>query len=124
MAVIPYSLVWYPEPARPIGLIVTWGPMAVGDTGVPIDLVGFADRSIQVEGVFGANGTCELQGSNDLTNFRVLHDPYSNPLDYTFARIDHLTEIPVLMRPAILSGDITTAIVVTMYIRRTDRNVS
>ena len=124
MAVIPYVLTVYPEPARPIGYIVTWGPMQLSDTGQPIDLVGFADRSIQVEGTFGAGGTVELQGSNDLTNFRVLHDPYSNPLDYTFARIDHLTEIPVLMRPAVLSGDGTTAIVVTMYIRRTDRNVS
>jgi len=124
MSVIPYTLVWYPEPARPIGLIVTWGPMQLGDTGLPIDLVGFADRSIQVEGTFGASGTVELQGSNDLTNFRVLHDPYSQPLDYTAARIDHLTEIPVLMRPAVLSGDGSTSITVTMYIRRTDRNVS
>jgi hypothetical protein len=123
MAVIPYTLVWYPEPARPIGLIVSWGPMAANDTGQPLDLVGFADRSIQVEGTFGG-GTLELQGSNDLVNFRVLHDPYSNPLDYLSARIDHLTEIPVLMRPAVLAGDGTTALFVTMYIRRTDRVVS
>jgi hypothetical protein len=123
MSVVPYTLVWYPEPARPIGLIVTWGPMGTSDTGLPLDLVGFADRSIQVEGTFGG-ATLELQGSNDLTNFRVLHDPYSNPLDYLAARIDHLTEIPVLMRPAVLGGDGTTALNVTMYIRRTDRIVS
>jgi hypothetical protein len=54
----------------------------------------------------------------------VLHDPYSNPLDYLAARIDHLTEIPVLMRPAVIAGDGSTSIVVTMYIRRTDREVS
>jgi hypothetical protein len=124
MAVINYTLVPYPEPARPIGYLVTWGPMQNGDTGQPCDLPGFADRTIQVEGTLGSGGTVELQGSNDLVNFRVLHDPYSNPLDYTTLRIDHLTEIPALIRPVVLAGDGTTAIVVTMFIRRTDRNVS
>jgi hypothetical protein len=124
VATIPYSLTPFPEPARPLGYIVTWGPMALGDVGQPLNLVGFADRSIQVEGTFGASGTLELQGSNDLTNFRVLHDPYAQPLDYTSARIDHLTEIPVQMRPAVLSGDGSTALFVTIYVRRTDRMVS
>src|SRR5262245_23376293 len=101
MPTIPFTLTAYPEPARPIGYLGTWGPMAVGDVGEGCGLPGFADRTIQVEGTLGASGSVELQGSNDLVNYRVLHDPYSVPLVYTSLRIDHLTEIPALIRPAI-----------------------
>ena len=123
MAVIPYQLVQKPSPENPIGWQVTWPNLtfATNDTGAPLDLEGFADRSLQVEGVFGAGGNVEFQGSNDGVNFRALHDPYSNTLEFNSARLTHMTEIPMLMRPAVTSGDGTTSLTVTLFIRRTNR---
>jgi hypothetical protein len=123
-AVIPYTLVIRPSPENPIGWQVTWPNLtfATNDTGAPLDLEGFADRSIQVAGTFGSGGNVEFQGSNDGATFNVLHDPYGGTLEFNGSnRITHLTEIPMLMRPAVTAGDGTTSLTVSMFIRRTNR---
>jgi hypothetical protein len=98
---------------------VTWGPMANGDVGAPVDLVEYTDRSVQVEGTFGTGGNAEIQGSNDLSNFRPLRDPSSTLLDLTAAGIHGILEFTGQIRPKITAGDDTTSLTVTLVLRRT-----
>jgi hypothetical protein len=103
------------------GWLVTWSGLQNGDVGAPLELFGHADRSVQVEGTFGAGGKCQLKGSNDAAHYRTLHTPQGNALEFTAADIAELTEITAFTRPEIVSGDGTTALTVTMVVRRTNK---
>jgi hypothetical protein len=119
MATITPSLTPLPSPGEVAGYNVAWGPMANGDVGATLDMLFNADRSIQVEGTFGAGGQVQLQGSNDGVNYRLVHDPQGNPLTVTAPAVTHMIEIPRLLRPAVTAGDGTTAITVTIFMKRT-----
>lgn len=97
--------------------LVTW-PLANGDSGVPLKMPGNNDRSVQVEGTFGAGGTLLIEGSNDGTNWRTLTDPQGNPLSFTTAKIEAITELTKFIRPRVSAGDGTTALVASMLVRR------
>lgn len=101
------------------GWIVSWGPMANGDTGAPITLAGYADKSIQVEGTFGTGGSATAQGSNNGTNYRALNDPTGTTIAITAAGIKAITEAVVYVQPAVTAGDVSTALTVTMFFRKT-----
>lgn len=100
------------------GHIVTWTPLANTDAGDPLEMVGSADRSIHIEGTFGAGGTVLIEGSNDGTNYRVLHDPGGNALSLTSAQIIAVLEISAFIRPRVSAGDGTTALTATLLVRR------
>lgn len=102
------------------GWIVTWGPMANGDVGVdPAALLGFSDRSLQVEGTFGVGGTVVWEGSNDGVNFHTLNDPFGVALSFSAAGLKAVTEACQFVRPRVTGGDGTTALTVTSVFRRT-----
>jgi hypothetical protein len=102
------------------GWIVTWSNMQNGDIGVaPTDLIGFADHTVQVEGTFGAGGTCQILGSLDNINNRQLTDPQGNLLNIVSPAIKQVTEACLYMIPKISSGDGTTNLTVTALFRRT-----
>jgi hypothetical protein len=101
--------------------LVTWAALANGDSGAPVELVGHADRSVQVEGTFGAGGSCRIQGSNDSTNYRVLHDPAGTALNITAASCAQVLEQTRKMQPLVTAGDGTTSLTVSMLLRRTRR---
>ncbi len=42
-----------------------WLGLANGDSGSPMELPAFADKSVQVTGIFGAGGELSIEGSND-----------------------------------------------------------
>jgi len=91
--------------------------MVNGDIGVPVRKSGFADRSVQVTGTFGAGGNMRWEGSND-TLYATLTDPQGNALDFTAAKIEAVTELCLMSRPNVTAGDATTALVVTMIARQ------
>src|SRR5260370_658599 len=115
MATIIPKLTPVPAPGDVSGYAISWGPMLNGDVGQAVDMLGFADRSIQVEGTFGAGGNAEIQGSNDSAAFRTLHDPLGVLLDIPSASIRHVMEITRLLRPAITAGARTTSLTLTIY---------
>lgn len=96
-----------------IVVIYTWAALAQGDDGAPVSGPGWADRSFQVEGTFGAGGTVVIEGSNDGTNYRTLNDPFGNPMSITAAGLYQLTQDSLYVRPRISAGDGTTAIAVS-----------
>ena len=99
-------------------MLVTWANMANGDDGKPFILAEYADRSVQVEGTFGASGAVVIQGTNDGVNWRTLNDPYSNAINITAQKIEAVSELVVAIRPYISSGDGTTDITVSMLVRK------
>ena len=102
------------------GWIVTWANMKNGDIGSPpSDVIGFADHTVQVEGTFGVGGNCAILGSNDLVNYRILHDPWGVSLNVTTASINQVTEACASLIPQITAGDGNTSITVTALFRRT-----
>lgn len=98
--------------------VLSWTPLANGDSGTPYGQAGFADRSIQVSGTFGVGGTVIIEGSNDGTNYIVLTDPQGNAISKTAAAIESVSEITKFIRPRVSAGDGTTAITVSMLVRR------
>jgi len=99
-------------------MLITWAGLANGDTGQPFILSQYADRSAQIEGTFGAGGTVVVQGTNDLTNWRTLNDPFDNPISITLAKIEAISELVGQIRPNVTGGDETTSITVTMLVRK------
>ena len=99
-------------------VVYTWTPLANGDSGVQILGPGWADRSFQIEGTFGAAGTVLVEGSNDGVNWRTLDDPFGVPISVTTPQIRELTEITYYVRPRVSAGDGTTSITVTAILVR------
>mgnify|MGYP001171422070 CR=1 FL=1 len=99
-------------------VIVTWGPMATGDTGAPIgrDLLDYADRSIQATGTFGG-ATLSVQGSNDGTNYAALTDGNGTAIALAAAGIEQIYEVTRMQRPAV-TGGAGVAITATLFARR------
>jgi hypothetical protein len=104
------------------GWVISWA-MANGDTGLtvtkPPTFIGFADRSVQVDGTLGAGFNLSWEGSNDGVNFHTLRDPFNNLLNITAADIYEVLQVVVFARPRVTNGDGTTAVTVTALYRRT-----
>lgn len=101
-------------------LIVTWPSLSQtgSDQGAPLEMPGFADRSVQVSGTFGSGGSVRIEGSNDGTNYAVLTDPQGNALDITAAKIEAIMELTRYIRPRVTAGDGSTSLTVSMLIKR------
>ena len=99
--------------------IVTWGPMVDGDVGQPYIPTFSADKSIQVEGTFGAD-TITVQGTNYQTagNWETLNDPSNNPLLITSKGVKQILQATYQIRPIVTGGDGSTSVTVTMAIHR------
>ncbi len=129
MATIPYTV---SNPLTRSGttnqgaLLVTWGPMANGDVGVPYSSPHMADKSVQVSGTFGAGGNLRIEGSNQqgfdssgnaLTpTYATLNDPQGTALNFTAAGIKAILENTNLVRPNVTAGDGTTSLTVSLCI--------
>lgn len=98
--------------------VISWTPLANGDSGAAITMPGSADRAVQITGTFGAGGTVVIEGTIDGTNYVTLTDPQGNAISKTAAAIEAISEIVSQIRPRVTAGDGTTALTVTMIMRR------
>lgn len=93
-----------------------------GDDGLPLEESGlFSDKTIQVKGEFGVGGTLIIEGSNDAktgATYATLNDPQGNALSITAAKIETILENPRIIRPRVSAGDGTTALTVTILVRK------
>lgn len=96
----------------------TWGPMANGDVGAPVEWGLYADRSVQVIGTFGAGGTVTIEGSNDDANFVPLSDARGNALTVNTARLEQVEDCSKGIRPNVTAGDGTTSLTVVLFARK------
>lgn len=96
--------------------LVAWS-MAQGDTAVPFALAVYADRTIQVDGVFGG-ASVSIRGSNDDVNYYTLTDPQGNALSFSAGGLETIMELPYYVKPVIFGGDGTTALIINLCGRR------
>jgi len=84
------------------------------DTGSAESLAEFADRSVQVEcaTTFGG-GTVTIEGSNDGTNYRTLHDTDGNALTFTSGGLKQILEATAKIR-AKMTGSTNPDVTVTL----------
>lgn len=100
------------------GLLVTWTPLANGDTGSPVQAGAWRDASVQVHGTFGTGGSVTFQGSNDGSNWFALTDPQGNAITKTAAALEQISEIARYVRPSVTAGDGSTALTVIVFAGR------
>lgn len=98
--------------------VVTWTPLANGDSGNPIQLAGSTIRSIQFDGTFGAGGSISLEGSNDGTSYFILTDPQANAITKTATALEEIQEHTRFVRPRVTAGDGTTSLSARMFFRK------
>lgn len=106
--------------------VFRWASLKNGDTGEPLLWPAYADKSVHVKGTFGAGGSLQLEGSNDVDvtpDWVVLRDPRagSNKLTFTVAAgadIQQIMENTYFIRPNVTAGDGTTDLTVTVLISR------
>lgn len=101
-----------------VGSTVSWPNMANGDVGQAYSRYIWSDRSVQVEGTFGAAGNVAFKASIDQTNFRVINDPQGNAINITTAKIVQITEATLQIRPEVTAGDGTTSLTVSFLMLR------
>lgn len=116
MAVIDYTVTtlgtWKDKAS-----VITWSGLTSGDTGQPLEMPGWADRSVQVTGSFGTSGNLRLQGSNDGSNWNTLTDPQGNDINITASKIEQVMEVVRYMRPIVTAGT-SVNLTVSILVRR------
>ena len=95
---------------------IAWANVCNADTCSPVQLAGYADKSIQVAGTFDTVSVA-LQGSNDGTNFYPLQTPASSAIAITAAGIKAVLENTEQIRPAVSIGGNNTNISITVLAR-------
>lgn len=88
------------------------------DTSAPIDFCQWADRSVQVQGTWGAAGGLAIEGSNDGTNYVTLNHAQGTAATFTADGLKQIVEVPRFARARVTGGDGTTSLNVTFLLRR------
>lgn len=117
MAVITPTPNYYPQ-HHPGVALMTWGPLANGDSGAPVELPSFPDCAVQFDGTFGSGGTILLEGSIDGTTYFTLTDPQGNAISKTASALEQIEELVRYIRPQVSAGDGTTALYCRLIARR------
>lgn len=117
MAVVTPTLTYYPR-GQSNTVVAVWANMANGDTGGPVELPEFPDKSFQTGGTFSVGGSVTIEGSNDGSTYIALTDPQGNAITKTAAALEVAEESTRYTRPNVTAGDGSTAITVTMVARR------
>jgi hypothetical protein len=99
--------------------LMTWTGLDLDDSGVPIEIVDYPDRTVTFTGTFGAAGSVTMQGSNDGVNYFPMTDLQANAVTKTAAGMEMLVEAPRYIRPIVTAGDGTTSLTVQVLCRRT-----
>ena len=101
------------------GGFFTWTPLTTTNSdGQPAQYQGAGDRTVQIQGTFGAGGTVIIEGSIDGTNWYNLRDPSSTAISFTAAGMKAVLENVPFIRPRVTAGDGTTSITALLYVRR------
>lgn len=97
---------------------VLWEEVGDDDDGAPVEMSGFADRSVQVVGTFDG-ATIVIEGSNDGTNYHTLNDPQGNALTITSAKTEQILEVTRWIRCRVsVNGAGSTDLDVYLVLRR------
>lgn len=89
-------------------VIVTWTGLTTSDTGAPVKLARFSDKTVHVKSGggagFGSGATVVIQGSNDGVTWVTLNDVFENPISIGSEAIAAIAENPFYIRPSVSGG--------------------
>lgn len=100
-------------------VLVTWAGLANGDTGAPVELTEFPDRTVQIgtgAESFGG-GTMVLEGSLDGVTYFTLKDPFGSSISTLVNALATVLELTRYVRPS-LSGGAAGSVTVRLLLRR------
>lgn len=130
MAVQPFSDPFTSEPVSGLGPVqaIQW-TLANGDSGAPFALPNGYEVTVHIGGTFGSGGSVTLLGSclkSDLAveasssggSWATVADGQGNALTKGAAAVESLVEQPLYLAPDCTAGDGSTAIKVTLLMRR------
>lgn len=115
------SLVRTDLPTGVPSCMASWSGLLNGDTGEPVELIDYADKTATITGTFGTGGSITIQGSNDGTNWFAMTDAQTSAVTKTAAAMEQLIENPRYVRPNVTAGDGTTSLAVQICCRRSVR---
>jgi hypothetical protein len=118
MTTVANSITEKPAAGQGQGFLVQWLALANGNDGTPFDMTGFEPLSVQIEGTFGAAGSVSLEGSNDASNYEILHDLSTNALTFTAAGLKAVGDNTNFVKPKVTAGDGTTSLNVSLWVRK------
>lgn len=116
--VVEYNVNGQPNVAR-----AKWTGLLNGDTGDPVLLTEYPDRTVEIYGTPGAGFSITLEGSNDrpteAPTYVALTDPQGNAITKTTVpALEVVEESPLIVRPNVTAGDGTTNATVVLVCRR------
>ena len=107
MAVIPATVTRLPQGYTKI----VWLTLTNGDTGAPVDVAQYPDRTVQATGTFSGSASIAMQGSNDGgVTFGVLRDIRGSDISLATTQPNTIAENTEQIRPSVTSGDGSTDI--------------
>lgn len=96
------------DPRRDLmeSVLVSWLALANGDTGAPVEMPEFADRTVQLgkTGDAFGGGTIVLEGSNDGVTWFTLKSPLGTAISSAVLAMFPVLEGPRFMRPNLAGG--------------------
>lgn len=100
-------------------ILVRW-TLKTTDTGIPVKLPAYPERTIQVYGTPGAAAQFQFEGSNDFdaetTTWAILTDIKGDPIQGKDAAfLLGIGPCPLQVRPNCTGGDVTTELTVILY---------
>lgn len=99
-------------------IVVTWAAMATGDTGEPVSLAEYGDKTFQVTGTFGG-ASLNMEGSNDLVTWSPLSNRQGTAMAFTVAGMNTSQDRPAYVRPNCVGGA-ASGMIVTVCCHRSD----
>ncbi len=94
---------------------VQWTGLLENDTGAPVFLARFPDKSIQVTGDFSGSAAMTLEGSNLATaSWGAVNDAQGVAIVPTTNECTVIGASPLQLRPSITTGDGSTDLTVTI----------
>ncbi|MFZ1905207.1 MAG: hypothetical protein WAU56_07430 [Steroidobacteraceae bacterium] len=98
--------------------LFTWAALINGAVGLPIGANGpipFRSAFFQATGTFGADGSVQIEGSNDNVNWYAL-SPAALTEAGVFTSLG-VQEHPAYLRPHVTAGDSSTALTISAFVR-------
>lgn len=91
--------------------VVTWADLDSGDTGEPVQLAQFSDKTVQM---IGTSTDVKMQGSNDGTTWATMSDTAGTEITFIASgQLETLLQNPLYIRPISANGTDVTMILVT-----------
>ena len=97
--------------------LVTWTPLANGDSGSVLNNLENRFATVQIDGTFGAGGSINLLGSLDGVTYTILLDSAGAAITLTAAGMVSVRDIVAYYKPDVTAGDGTTALTCRLLVR-------